>query len=123
MIVHLDDTSQVPPWQQLVDQIGDLIAGGTMPIGHRLPAIRQLARDLDLAPGTVARSYRELEATGVIETRGRHGSFVLRAPERRDDRVGAVIAAAAEQLQRLGVTADEAARLLAASWPAPPATA
>ncbi|MGZ8565977.1 MAG: hypothetical protein ACXWXS_02885 [Actinomycetota bacterium] len=29
-----------------------------------------------MAGGTVARAYRELEADGVIATRGRHGSFV-----------------------------------------------
>ncbi len=119
MIVHIDGDSPVPPWQQLADQIGDLIAGGSLRVGHRLPAIRQLARDLDLAPGTVARAYRELESAGVIDTRGRHGSFVLRAPEQREDRIGNVIASAAEQLQRMGVSADDAARLLAEYWPKP----
>ena len=63
----------------------------------------------------MARCYRELETEGVIDTRGRHGSFVLQAPEGRDDRIGAVITAAAEQLQRLGVSADDAVRLLADS--------
>ena len=38
--------------------------------------MRRLADDLGLAPGTVARAYRELEANGVIEGRGRHGTFV-----------------------------------------------
>jgi len=36
------------------------------------------AGDLGLAPNTVARSYRELERDEVIQTRGRHGSFVAR---------------------------------------------
>jgi len=49
---------------------------GTRPAGHRLPTVRQLAAELGLAPNTVARAYRELESRGVIETRGRHGSFV-----------------------------------------------
>lgn len=117
MIVSIDGRSSVPPWQQLADQIGDLVVGGRLGIGHRLPAIRQLARDLELAPGTVARSYRELEAAGVIETRGRHGSFVLQAPSQPEARIAAVIDEAVRQLQRLGVTQDEAGRLLSERWP------
>lgn len=35
-----------------------------------------MAAELDLAPGTVARAIRELEALGIVETRGRHGTFV-----------------------------------------------
>ena len=44
--------------------------------GTRLPSIRQLAGDLGLAGGTVARAYRELEQEGVVATRGRHGTVV-----------------------------------------------
>ena len=52
-----------------------------LPVGARLPTIRQLAADLGLAAGTVARAYHELEVDGVIESRRRHGSFV-RGPGR-----------------------------------------
>ena len=45
--------------------------------GHRLPTIRQLAADLGLAKGTVAKAYEILESDAVIATRGRKGSFVL----------------------------------------------
>jgi DNA-binding transcriptional regulator YhcF (GntR family) len=38
--------------------------------------VRQLASDLDLAPNTVARAYRELEQDGLLVTRGRRGTFV-----------------------------------------------
>lgn len=54
-----------------------MIATRVMPPGTRLPAIRQLSKDLGLAAGTVARGYRELEAEGLsAATRGRHGTFV-----------------------------------------------
>jgi DNA-binding transcriptional regulator YhcF (GntR family) len=42
--------------------------------------VRQLAGDLGVAANTVARSYRELELAGVLETRGRHGTFVAAPP-------------------------------------------
>lgn len=122
MIVAIDTASVVPPWLQLAEQIGDQIVGGVLAIGHRLPAIRQLARDLELAPGTVARAYRELEGAGIIETRGRHGSFVLRAPEPRHDRAQAVIEQAAAHLQRLGVSLEDATKILAEQWHAPEPT-
>lgn len=57
-------------------QIVALTATGELPVGARLPTVRALARDLGLAPGTVARAYRELERDGNVETRGRHGTFV-----------------------------------------------
>jgi DNA-binding transcriptional regulator YhcF (GntR family) len=48
--------------------------------GDRLPSIRQLAGDLGMATNTVQRAYRELEAHGLIESRGRHGTVVLAPP-------------------------------------------
>ncbi len=50
-------------------------------MGTRLPTIRHLAADLGLAVNTVGRAYRELEEAGLIETRGRAGSFVAAAGE------------------------------------------
>ena len=53
-----------------------MAASGVLPTGSCRPAIRQLASDLGLAGGTVARAYRELEQEGIITTRGRHGPFI-----------------------------------------------
>ena len=57
-----------------------LVLAGALRPGARLPSIRQLADDLGLAGGTVARAYRELEADGIVATRGRHGTVVAGAP-------------------------------------------
>lgn len=78
LVVDLD--SGVAPWRQVRDQLVQFIAGGMLPVGTRLPAIRQLATDLGLAAGTVARAYRELEADGVLHTARRRGTVVARAP-------------------------------------------
>ncbi|WP_342768914.1 GntR family transcriptional regulator [Prauserella flavalba] len=56
------------PWKQVHDQFSRLIAGGRLPPGARLPPIRQFARDLGPASGTVARVFRELEAAGLVTT-------------------------------------------------------
>ena len=76
MILHVDSRSPVPPYEQLRQQVAALVAGGALLPGARLPAIRQLANDLGLAGGTVARAYRELESDGVVTTNGRHGTVV-----------------------------------------------
>jgi len=76
MILHVDSRSPVPPYEQLRQQVAALVAGGALLPGARLPAIRQLANDLGLAGGTVARAYRELESDGVVTTHGRHGTIV-----------------------------------------------
>ena len=66
----------VAPWRQIRDQIAARVGSGELPVGARLPTIRQLARDLGLAAGTVARAYRELEAAGILHTARRQGTVV-----------------------------------------------
>jgi DNA-binding transcriptional regulator YhcF (GntR family) len=75
-VITLDDTSDVPPYEQVRDQVAAQVGDGTLVAGHRMPTVRALAADLGLAVNTVAKAYRELEQAGVIETRGRAGSFV-----------------------------------------------
>jgi DNA-binding transcriptional regulator YhcF (GntR family) len=81
--LEIDPGSAVPPFEQMRAQVAGLIAGGALPPGMRLPPIRQLAGDLGLAPGTVARAYRELELSGLVVSRGRHGTRVAEAADRR----------------------------------------
>jgi DNA-binding transcriptional regulator YhcF (GntR family) len=75
-LLLIDEGSFVPLPEQIRRGVVDQVAGCVLSVGDRLPTVRQLARDLALAPGTVARAYQLLEADGVIETRGRRGSFV-----------------------------------------------
>lgn len=78
--ITIDRTSTRPPWAQLRDAIERLIDDGDPPPGGRLPTVRALAAALDLAPGTVARAYRELEGGGWLVGRGRSGTFVTDVP-------------------------------------------
>ncbi len=86
MIASIDHGSSVAPFEQLRRQIISAIDSGRMAPGVRLPSVRQLASDLDLAPNTVAKTIRELELAGYVETRGRNGTVVAyRAPKSEDD--------------------------------------
>lgn len=68
--------SPTPPFEQIRSQIASLICDGTLEEGQRLPPVRQLAGDLRVAPGTVARAYKELEAAGMVLTRRAAGTRV-----------------------------------------------
>ncbi len=72
----VDLALDVPPFEQIQRQIVRQVECGSVKVGDRLPPVRRLAHELGLAANTVAKSYRQLESAGVVETRGRHGTFV-----------------------------------------------
>lgn len=74
--ISIDLRSATPPYEQIRSQISSLIATGALVPGGRLPTVRSLAADLGIAAGTVARAYKELEASGLIESRRRRGTVV-----------------------------------------------
>jgi GntR family transcriptional regulator len=74
--VTVDVLDPTPPYEQLRRQLADLIGSGVLSAGDRLPPVRQLAADLGLAAGTVARTYRELELAGYVRSRRGGGTRV-----------------------------------------------
>jgi DNA-binding transcriptional regulator YhcF (GntR family) len=75
-MIVVDTASAVPPFEQVRAQLEAAIVAGTLAAGERLPSVRQLAADLRLAPGTVARAYAALEVAGYVETRRGGGTRV-----------------------------------------------
>lgn len=75
-MITLDTESAVIPFEQIRGQIADLIRAGNLVGGQRLPSIRQLAADLRVAPGTVAKAYSVLESEGLIESSRTRGTRV-----------------------------------------------
>ncbi|MDF1488181.1 GntR family transcriptional regulator [Tessaracoccus caeni] len=74
--LKVDSNGRYPPFEQLRRQLVDQIVSRKLPSGTKLPPVRRLAADLGLAPNTVARTYRELEAEGYLITQGRNGTTV-----------------------------------------------
>lgn len=109
--VRLDPRSAVPPFEQVRQQIAELIITGVLPADERLPSVRQLAGDLDLAAGTVARAYQELEAAGLVTTRRGGGTRVAEAPPVTPSARGRALAEHAAAYiaagRRLAATDDE----------------
>jgi DNA-binding transcriptional regulator YhcF (GntR family) len=113
--LRVDPTSTTPLFDQLRTAVIDAVRDGRLVPGSRLPTVRDLAVELGLAPNTVARAYRELETAGILETRGRQGTFVAR----RDPTDAAMAAAArvyADAARALGIGVDEARRYLDAEF-------
>jgi DNA-binding transcriptional regulator YhcF (GntR family) len=108
MDITIDHTAATAPYEQLRLRIAELAANGTLTAGARLPPVRALAVDLGLAANTVARAYRELELAGVIETRGRSGSFVALSSDSAERALQEAAAAYATRASSLGIDARRA---------------
>ncbi|HQY85109.1 MAG TPA: aminotransferase class I/II-fold pyridoxal phosphate-dependent enzyme [Ilumatobacteraceae bacterium] len=56
--------------------VGRLISSGELPVGTRLPTVRDLSKELGVSPTTVSEAWQSLAAVGAIDARGRQGTFV-----------------------------------------------
>lgn len=85
MRIALDLHATRPVSEQVFDAIATRVRRGSLAPGERLPTVRALAAELGIAPNTVAKAYRQLEADGLIEGRGRLGTFVTEGLALRAD--------------------------------------
>jgi DNA-binding transcriptional regulator YhcF (GntR family) len=114
-VFTIDPAATTPPYVQVREQVAVRIRDGVLPVGTRLPTVRALAAELDLAPNTVARAYRELEAAGLIATEGRRGTFVAASASEVLQRAQRAAQAYAATVRSLGLAADQALELVAAA--------
>jgi DNA-binding transcriptional regulator YhcF (GntR family) len=108
----VDPDSPRPPFEQVRTQLADAIASGTLGAEERLPPIRQLATELGLASNTVARAYRELESAGLVETRGRNGTFVVGTPNAARQQASELTREHIARMHELGISPTETAAIL-----------
>lgn len=103
MFVQVNPKSATPLYEQVVEQIKEMIAKGILEEGEQLPSVRELASQIILNPNTVSKAYKELERSGVIVTVRGKGTFVAEAKDwfidpREQERMK-------EQLKRLVIEA------------------
>lgn len=114
MHVAIDTSSPLPVYEQLRSQLERLIGSGQLPVGERLPTIRQMAKDLGLASATVSRVYDLLASDGWVVAAGRNGTVVQRAA--RPTELRRALTDATEHVAllatQLGVGRDDVVRLL-----------
>lgn len=119
----IDSDSSVAPFQQICDQVVGGVRTGVLATGMRLPTVRGLAAELGLAVNTVAKAYKQLEAEGHVETRGRAGTVILPAEQDRHgagapggDAIQASAEAFAAQASGAGLDLDAAIGVLRRVW-------
>ncbi|WP_449278971.1 GntR family transcriptional regulator [Leucobacter sp. GX24907] len=108
----LERGSSTPPKHQLHRWVIEGVAAGRLKPGQKLPTIRALAERLGLAVNTVAGAYRSLEEAGVVEGRGRSGTFIAFDDDPLEAQAQEIAAEAARRLRALGITQDRAMQIL-----------
>lgn len=114
-MITIDTGSPMPPYEQVRSQLASQINGGTLAVGTRLPTVRSLAADLGLAANTVARAYRELEDAGLVDTKGRAGTFVSATGDRSRAAAAKAAREYAATAKALGLDREEALRIVSAA--------
>jgi DNA-binding transcriptional regulator YhcF (GntR family) len=112
--ITLDRSSPEPLSEQLSSALAERIHRGSLAPGARLPTVRALAEQLELAPNTVAKAYGALEDQGLIVGRGRRGTFVTDRLPARPSRAEGFLEEAARafvaRTRQLGASDVEGAR-------------
>jgi DNA-binding transcriptional regulator YhcF (GntR family) len=103
MTFSIDPTAAMPPYEQIRVQVIEALRAGELAPGTRMPTVRALAAQLDLAVNTVAKAYRALESDHVIETRGRNGTFVSATGDPTEQQAQLAASAYADRVHHLGV--------------------
>src|ERR1700719_2956217 len=73
---HLDPSSGVSYYVQLIQQVQQALLFGILKSGDRLPIVREVSAQVALNPNTVLRAYRDLEHDGLVVSRPGLGTFV-----------------------------------------------
>ena len=76
MEIEINMSSATPVYEQIVQQVKQGVLDGALKSGDNLPAIRQLAGDLNLNQNTIAKAYKMLEQQHVTVNRGRRGTCI-----------------------------------------------
>jgi GntR family transcriptional regulator len=84
MEFHLDPSSGVATYLQLVQQVHQALRLGLLEPGDRLPTAQQVVTSLAINPNTVLKAYRDLERDGLVAPRPGVGTFVVGRLPRTD---------------------------------------
>lgn len=110
--IQIDHSAPQAPYDQLRRQIIAQVRDGRLIAGSKIPTVRALAADVGLAPNTVAKAYRQLSEVGVIETRGKQGTFIASSGDATRTRAQRTATTMVGELRRLGLGDDEVLALV-----------
>jgi len=76
MNIIISNSSNIPIYEQIKEQIKNKIVSNELKTGELLPSIRSLAKDLRISVITTKSAYEELEKEGYVETIPAKGTYV-----------------------------------------------
>lgn len=116
MNIIISNSSEKPLYEQIVDQIKNLIMTNALQEGDALPSMRLLAKELRISVITTKRAYEELERDGFITSMTGKGSFVAGANlelvrEQQYRKLEEMLSAAADIAKQAGISEKECMEL------------
>ena len=112
MHIILNNSSMIPIYEQIVDQVKNQIIAGEISENEALPSVRTLSAELKISALTVKKAYDRLEEEGFVVTVHGKGTFVAAtdkelAVEARRKAVEDDFTSAIVKSKNVGMTADE----------------
>ena len=109
---NIDLKSRKSIYEQVIDNMKELIVRGVLPPDTKVPSVRELSKMLVINPNTTANAYKELKAEGYLYTRTGLGSFVapgerIGRDEEKIDKSMLKIRSGIEELRYLGLSEEE----------------
>ncbi len=120
-LLHVDPRDPRPIWRQIEEGVQNLVAARLVAPGDAVPSVRDLARELQVNPATVAKAYQRLVDAGILAVRRGEGTFVRESlpaagDGQRDRRLVEGAARYASLAATLGATRGEAVERLRKAW-------
>ena len=109
-MIILDYNDKRPIYEQIVDKMQALIAGGVLEPDSKLPSVRSLAVELSINPNTIQRAYSELERSGFIYSVKGRGNFVRADEHLKEKRQAKILESLKKQLiscREQGITREK----------------
>ncbi len=111
MNITIDESSDTPIWEQIVQQVKRMVLAGTLGKRDRLESVRELSDRIGINKNTVAKAYQYLERQGIIETRRGRGTFVtetlvLQRDLRRERKIKDDLRVLLIEASYLGISSD-----------------
>lgn len=109
-VFHVDETSDLPIWVQLRNRITYLIRTGCFKPGEQLPSVRSLSSSAKINYNTVARSYKDLEQSGLIVSMRGRGMYVqkgIRTDESEESPIDALLENCVQQYRLIGMNFED----------------
>lgn len=114
---QLDLKSRKSIYEQIVDNVKELIMTGMLKAEDKIPSVRELSKTLTVNPNTIQKAYRELEYQGYLYTVSGLGTFVaspaeLPIDEKRISEVKEHLRESIKELLYIGCSMDRIRKIL-----------